>query len=376
MSPTRTAATIFNVDFLRGITALAVLVWHYQHFFYPSAGVSLAVTDRPLQPFYSSLRWLYEYGANGVQFFWVLSGFVFFHAYRSRDNISLKEFFINRFSRLYPLHLMTLLLVALLQTASQYAVGHQQIYPFNDFYHFLLNIFLASHWGFQKGYSFNAPIWSVSVEIITYIFFFAYLKTAGIRLCSALVWLAVIYVAFQGPDTNSFAQCTILFALGGLVHELQFWINSRTPKWVSPLGAITLTTSLLVYLYIKGAWNPTVVVFALFPSLIWLAASAETIGFSSGRIGELVGNTTYASYLIHVPIQVAFMTVADLFLIDRMDIAKTPAFFVFYIAAVFLLSHFIFKHVELPSKRRIQAWLNPALRNRAIQEALIQPLKS
>ncbi|MEN5180671.1 acyltransferase [Comamonas testosteroni] len=361
MSHTRTATTIFNVDFLRGIAALAVLVWHYQHFFYPSAGDSLAVADRPLQPFYPSLRWLYDYGANGVQFFWVLSGFVFFHAYRSRENISFKKFFINRFSRLYPLHFITLLLIALLQIFSQYAIGHQQIYPFNDFYHFILNIFLASHWGFQKGYSFNTPIWSVSIEIITYILFFAYLKTAGIRLCSALVWLAVIYVAFQGPDTSSFAQCTILFALGGLVHELHFWINSRAPKWISPLGAITLTTSLLVYLYVKGVWNPTAVVFALFPSLIWLAASVETIGLSSGRIGEVIGNTTYASYLIHVPIQVAFMTVADLFLINRIDIAKTPIFFFFYIAIVLLLSHFIFEHVELPLKGIIKIWLNQKL---------------
>ena len=366
MSHTRTASTIFNVDFLRGITALAVLVWHYQHFFYPSADVPLAVADRALQPFYSSLRWLYEYGANGVQFFWVLSGFVFFHAYRARENISFKDFFINRFSRLYPLHFITLLLVALLQIISQYVVGHQQIYPFNDFYHFILNLFLASHWGFQKGWSLNAPIWSVSVEIITYVLFFAYLKTTRIGICSALAWLAVMYVAFQGPNTTSFAQCTILFSLGGLVHELHFTLSSRTPKWISLLGAIALTISLLVYLYIKSVWSPLVVVFALFPSLIWLAASLETIGLSIGRLGELMGNTTYASYLIHVPIQITVMTAADFLLFNRIDAAKTPLFFASYIASVFLLSHFIFKHVELPSKRRIQAWFNPASPNRII----------
>ena len=37
---------------------------------------------------------------------------------------------------------------------------------------FILNFFLVSGWGFEKGPSFNGPVWSVSVEIIIYFFFF------------------------------------------------------------------------------------------------------------------------------------------------------------------------------------------------------------
>lgn len=29
-----------NIDLLRGIAAISILFWHYQHFYYPRAGVN------------------------------------------------------------------------------------------------------------------------------------------------------------------------------------------------------------------------------------------------------------------------------------------------------------------------------------------------
>ena len=66
---------------------------------------------------------------------------------------------MRRFSRLYPLHFATLLFVA----AAFLAFG-PYIYE-SDAYHFVLNVLLASSIGFEKGYSFNGPSWSISVVL-------------------------------------------------------------------------------------------------------------------------------------------------------------------------------------------------------------------
>lgn len=107
--------------------------------------------------------------------FWAISGFIFFFKYfdrLSRGAIGAGDFFVARFSRLYPLHFATLLLVLGLQLAFLARHGQFFVYPYNDLRHFVLNLLFISGWGLQKGDSFNAPIWSVSVELIVYIAFF------------------------------------------------------------------------------------------------------------------------------------------------------------------------------------------------------------
>ena len=80
-------------------------------------------------------------------------------------------FWGRRFARLYPLHFVTLLFVAGLQAYHLSVNGSHQLFGFNDTYHFILNLFMASPWGLEEGLSFNAPIWSVSVEVIVYFVF-------------------------------------------------------------------------------------------------------------------------------------------------------------------------------------------------------------
>ena len=69
------------VDFLRGMGAIVVLIWHYHHFqftvpyFGPENGQPL--WNFQIQPFYELLKIPYHYGMFAVHFFWLLSGFVF-----------------------------------------------------------------------------------------------------------------------------------------------------------------------------------------------------------------------------------------------------------------------------------------------------------
>ncbi|WWL43599.1 hypothetical protein V5O39_17130 [Pseudomonas parakoreensis] len=91
---------------------------------------------------------------------------------------------MERFSRIYPLHLLTFLAVALLQKIYSAHTGNAFVYPFNDAWHALLNVFLAPAWGLEQGWSFNGPAWSISVEVLLYAGFSCCGVTRRRRCCS------------------------------------------------------------------------------------------------------------------------------------------------------------------------------------------------
>src|SRR6476660_2858059 len=63
---------------------------------------------------YQNARWFDVFVSKGylwVEFFFALSGFILVHVYGARASFGYREFLKARFSRLYPLHLFTLLLM-------------------------------------------------------------------------------------------------------------------------------------------------------------------------------------------------------------------------------------------------------------------------
>ena len=101
----------YGIEILRFLTSISVLIYHYRHFFAPYNSTSnLSYFDINVTlPLYNFLGILYEHGIFGVHVFYTISGFVFAHIYLSTNkSVSSKNFFINRFGRLYPLHFATL----------------------------------------------------------------------------------------------------------------------------------------------------------------------------------------------------------------------------------------------------------------------------
>ena len=105
------------LDLLRFMACIMVIFWHYQHFFYIRPGVRVSGFQPAEQPFFNLFTLFYKSGYFGVQIFWVLSGFVFFALFARKigeKKLPSLQFVMDRFSRLYPLHLLSLIAVALL----------------------------------------------------------------------------------------------------------------------------------------------------------------------------------------------------------------------------------------------------------------------
>ena len=344
-----------NIDLLRGLATVAILVWHYQHFYYPMAAQPLAGWTPNQQPMFETLKWLYLHGEWAVKFFWILSGFIFFHVYGQRRAISAREFFGNRFSRLYPLHFVTLCWVAALQIFSMHRFGHFQIYSENDLYHFLLNLAFASHWGFQSGFSFNAPIWSISVEVLAYAVFFVYLKYIGVNLVSSFAWLLCSLI-FYLIAPGSLCECVALFSLGGCVHQAGEFVRKRWGAKGNAVCASGATLAIATVLLSADRLSAAGVQWALLPALIWLAGALDGTRVTAGRIGVAFGRLTYASYLIHIPVQISMILALD-GLIGSRSAINSPQFLLGFVATVLALAWLSYRFIERPAQLFFRSWM-------------------
>jgi peptidoglycan/LPS O-acetylase OafA/YrhL len=334
-----------SVDLLRGIAAISVLVWHYQAFYYPQAGGPPNFANRSEQPFYSELSLLYNYGALAVQLFWAISGFVFAANYLDR-RVNARQFFVARLARLYPLHFATLVVVAALQTISVEQVGHFQVYPYNDLYHFVLNLFFASSWGFEKGFSFNAPIWSVSVEVVIYAIFFASIPIVSrMRIAAPVVAIALAYLARKYAPITEFAQCVFYFYFGVVL----FRINSLAKAWSCAVGLAALAAWSHFGYGNLDTFAPWAIPL-LFGSALLTASGVDHIKWPRGTLRRLawVGEITYGTYLIHIPIIVAVNIVFQSSGASIRTILGDQWFFIAFVSTVIVLARLSYKYFERP----------------------------
>ena len=348
---------LLGLEVIRFVSALSVLVWHYQHFFYRADKPTDFVREH--QPLYSFFGFFYDYGYNGVQVFWCISGFIFFWKYRyaiAEKIINAKSFFVLRFSRLYPLHLVTLLLVALLQSIYFFYKNFYFVYQNNNVKHFLLQLFLASSWGFEKGASFNGPIWSISVEILIYLFFFIILRYIGSSLFINITIVFLCVIAKLADFSNSIFDCLAFFYVGGLsAIALQYFEKT---KYQNVLRAFTLCFVVLfpLVVFIDNMYqNQYFAYFFLIlyvPNLLYLGAQNVAVHPVMQKIIEAVGNMTYSSYLIHFPLQ---LIIALYCLWTQQAIPRhSTLFFAGFMLGTLVVSYYVYRFFEMPVQASIR----------------------
>lgn len=358
----------YSLDVLRGLAALGVVLWHWQHFFSPfnKQGVIFSVDK---QPFFDALYFFYKNGHAAVQLFFCLSGFIFFWLYAQRiadKVISLKSFSVLRLSRLYPLHFATLVFVAIGQFAYTSITNSSFVYPFNDVYHILLNLFFASSWGFEKGFSFNAPIWSVSVEVLLYLMFFVFCR--GFKENMTAVISAIFFGYLIHGFNTSIGSGIMYFFLGGLVFIVyKKLIKYRDPLNISiwlPFIASVAWFALIVssspnhgikfsehHFVAQKIFNNFSII--LFPITIMSLALIESKRGNFSKRFSFLGDISYSSYLLHFPLQLTAALVAAEMGINQ-GVFYSPwfmALFFFVLILVSLASHHYF---EIPIQRYLR----------------------
>ena len=348
---TRTPDKLLGLEAVRFIAALAVLIWHYRHFSYVGSAPVDLVMDR--LPLYGLLHPFYEAGRSGVWIFWCVSGFIFF--WRYRDSIAGCEvpgrtFFVLRLSRLYPLHVVTLIVVAALQAVYFHQRGNFFVYQQNDVGHFVLQLFMASKWGLETGDSFNGPIWSISVEVLVYITFFVMLRFAT---RSAL--LNVVFILLCLNMHGQFFACLGFFYAGGLAAiARRATAAAKYGGVIEALGWGAAVTGFgLVWTSGRGLQDIGWPFFmTLTPVLLYCISCRMRLPAFVQRLLEAAGNTTYSSYLLHFPLQL-LIAVGFAAAGYRIPFYETW-FFVLFVGSTLLLSHLTYCYFEAPAQTFIR----------------------
>jgi peptidoglycan/LPS O-acetylase OafA/YrhL len=208
----RKSERLLSLDVARGIAALCVVFFHWSHFFLVSPE-ALRLSTKPLADIFGLL---YRHGGDAVEFFFVLSGCIFFMKYGeaiASGRINGWRFFVLRFSRLYPLQFASLLLAAALQWVALIKFGDYLIYKQNDGVNFILNLLFMQTW-FYTGASFNMPSWSVSIEVFLYCVFFFSVRYLPQNILFVIV-LAIFGLWLKQFNYNPFGRGLWCFFIGG-----------------------------------------------------------------------------------------------------------------------------------------------------------------
>jgi len=347
-----------GLEICRFICAFAVIVAHYQLFFVQGVVISsIPFTERVQLPYYYLISQIYEHGDIAVQVFWVISGFIFFWKYGEHiyeRSITPAAFFIWRFSRLYPLHFLTLVVVVLMQNL--YLLRHDTNFSFgsNDWPHFFMQLGLASNWLNRQPYSFNGPIWSISAEILVYLFFFI-----AVRFMKPTIFYTIIVIAIASLVHHFYparvVSCVIFFFSGGFVQQIIMRLGDRHQK-IAFWSAIGVIITSIVAIYEGSPITGTSLIFLASGFVAAFSLVDSAIGLDLSKCVPL-GALTYSSYLLHFPLQLAAVLVVDALGISR-SIFFSSFVFLSFLIIIFGLAWIAYCRFEMPAQNAIRTlWL-------------------
>ena len=374
------AKRLYSLDVLRGVAALAIIFWHWQHFF-GIHGTWQPGWSRLQEPGYAVFKPLFDEGWVAVDIFFAVSGFVFFWLYLEpvrRREIGAGKFALQRFSRLYPLYFVTLLLAAALQLAFHHVTGNWFIFDANDWSHFVKSIFLVQQWlPPDEAQSFDGPVWAVSIEVLLYLIFFVgvRLRLRGAIACIGLSLVGAVYFFQDGQIGRGIMG----FFWGGAtyyaVEAIAPLANARSiargvafaalAAWAIAIADIYLGfhNTLISMLPFEAArftigyeYPIFLMAFILVVVPLTLAALAlheELFGGAWERF-TLLGDISYSTYLIHFLMQLSLALLALHFGWTSADFMHGWAMIAFY-AVLIGLGWASYTYFERPAQAFIRA---------------------
>jgi peptidoglycan/LPS O-acetylase OafA/YrhL len=343
---------LYLIDICRGIAAYCIVIFHYRIFYNPN--INTTSFEKNNQPFYNILFPAYEFGWISVQFFFVISGFIFYYLYLkqiSNKKISFKEFFILRFSRLYPLHFITLNIVLILYLT--FKLLDLELFSFSEINikHYILNILLISNWGFENQASFNTPSWSISIEVMLYILFF-FISKSNVRIFFSTAYL-LLFGIFIFYFNKLIGYGIFCFFIGGFTYLVIEKINNYKIKEINVIflfSIIFISAIFLIKNYkITEIHFKILMLTIIFPTLIIILFFYQKINKKIGKKISLIGDISYSLYLIHLPIQILIFGILK-FNNIKLDF-NSKFYFLYYIIIVTAISSLSYFYFERPIQK-------------------------
>jgi len=347
-----------TIDLLRFLGCLAIAIWHYQHFSF--VGDALPDFNVTQQPFYSWASLFYEHGGRfRVQTFWSISGFALFLAYGrtiAAHTLGPCKFFLDRVARLYPLYLVSFVAVVVLQWLYWSRNDVYFVYQNNDLFHAVLTLAMASAWWPNTGMSFNGPVWSLSVLIPVYAFFFATVWRRGPSIRFNLVVIVVSSLLYALLPDARLLECAAHFHAGGIgAIVLMRHGDGQYGRALRGLAAAVLTAFCAVaWIWGEAALVPVIhiVLLIVIPTLCFAAATIPRLPDAVATLFHWLGTLSYGVFLMHFPLQLAVVLLAAQLGLTLPVLS--PWFFLLYLALIIIVAQIGLVLCERPAQRALR----------------------
>lgn len=270
------------IEIMRGLAALAVAWFHLTNT-YETGWLQLS----------GSYGWL------GVDFFFVLSGFVIPYSiarsYEQYSYADLSNFLARRIIRLEPPYIVSIFLVIVLWQLSAAIPGFRGGQPDMQLWQFISHVFYLVPF---TEFNWMQPVyWTLAYEFAFYIiigFSYPILFTRPNSIKILSVVSIILFIAFLGM----FPSIGLLFLLGvALFFHLEF--AHRLVGWERSVGAITVMLVLGSMILLDNKMSFTVGLGALLSIYYGRSFSLRHLYF---RPFLGLGAISYSLYLVHVPI--------------------------------------------------------------------------
>ncbi|MFD5628871.1 acyltransferase family protein [Streptomyces sp. NPDC127072] len=340
---------LYVIDALRLMAALMVALHHYIGT-YRADRPGNHIWDRPVSEIFPSLFPVAAYGWIGVEFFFVISGFVICMSSWGRRP---REFFVSRVIRLYPAYWFAVLFTTAVLTlwpAEFTAVPSAKV---------ILNLSMLQQG--EGAPAVDGVYWTLWSELRFYVVFML-VVAAGLTyrrvVLFCCVWGALAAVAHNSGIPLLVTVVNpeaVWFFIAGLALYLMHRFGQDLLLWgILGLAWVMSQNQLLARISVEkvSGWSGSVILYTLFLLLMTAIALGATDRFR-WRWTATAGALTYPFYLLHYGVGTTLIH----HLHDRVDARLlVPA----VIAAMLALSLLVHRFVEVPLSRRLKRGLNGA----------------
>lgn len=359
---------IDELQSLRGVAALTVVISHMSSIYMVSRGVRVTI-DAVFNPHAS------------VIIFFVLSGYVLSGSLQRRGLSwkSVSGFYVNRLFRLFPALWAASVVSAILmllfpQTSIRPTITlwfFLYVRPFPSLYQLILATLAIDR-------SLIMPVWTIFIELvgsaIVPLFFAVAQANKRLFICLLLTMCPLSYALAHAPHRINSLAFMIDFALG-------VWLASRKWKFFAAnsliqLGSATVTLVLFRFVWFSVQNGHAMQLYGYddpLPALVESIAAFWVVGVLASARGHTkflrkraviwLGDVSYGLYLIHFPIAVVLVKLfSRVFASDTSAALATALLMSTGLAVSLALADLIHRLVELPSiqlGKRASHWLFP-----------------
>ncbi len=262
-----------------------------------------------------------------VEFFFVLSGFVMLHTYgrTSFSKEKFKDYILNRFFRLYPMHLLMLIAAIGFEFFKLYAQGkglgfnHAAFTDSGDPAYIFPSLLLIHAWISEPAaLSFNVPSWSISIEFYIYIIL-------GLTLFRAskvknFVFAFIVLLAFVSLMANSrwLTEQALRGLFGFFTGCFAYIIYKKLPDIHRSKNFFTIVELMLVVLIIVTLSSAFPFNYKGIVSTLLFAVTIIIFAMEKGAISSILklrfftylGKLSYSIYITHYLLCALFVAAA------------------------------------------------------------------